>query len=173
MQAEAMLEPMDVSEDLLSLEDYTDKSFTVHGDATKTYKDYLRNMGGKFNRNLKNGPGWVFPLSKKEQVVEFVTLVNSGETPDFSSSSELPVVKMPHHQFVKYKLYLPREGMNVRLTVKGKTSNGKVLQTESSNKDGVVDTAYVDFDGQTSLAVVSRGKWQIFGYMPDHYLYFH
>ena len=33
-------------------EDYSEKSFAVYGE-TKKFKDILKNLGGRFNKNLK------------------------------------------------------------------------------------------------------------------------
>lgn len=52
---------------------YTDKSFVVVGD-TKTYKDSLKNLGGKWNGSLTNREtgekfmGWIFYASKKNEI---------------------------------------------------------------------------------------------------------
>lgn len=57
--------------------DYSDKSFAVYGD-TKPYKDELRQLGGKFNSNLKGGPGWIFPNKLIDDVAEFVAVANNA-----------------------------------------------------------------------------------------------
>ena len=51
----------------MNIEDYTDKSFVVFGE-TKNFKDILKELGGKFNSNLKVGPGWIFSKANKEKV---------------------------------------------------------------------------------------------------------
>lgn len=43
----------------LQLKKYSEKSFAVYGD-TKSCKEDLKRLGGKFNMNLKEGPGWIF-----------------------------------------------------------------------------------------------------------------
>jgi len=43
--------------------EYSDLSFAVVGD-TKPFKDLLKDKGGKFNRHLKCGPGWIFSKKK-------------------------------------------------------------------------------------------------------------
>lgn len=48
---------------------YSEKSFAVYGDI-KSIKEQMKEMGGKFNSNLKGGPGWIFSnkhLQKMEQ----------------------------------------------------------------------------------------------------------
>ena len=41
---------------MISLEKYSDKCYAVFGD-TKEHKDQLKELGGKFNNNLKGRPG--------------------------------------------------------------------------------------------------------------------
>ena len=185
MQAQVQMENTEEMEtetnEKLLYTDYTEKSFVISGEATREYKDSLKTLGGKFNRNLRNGlAGWIFPKSKQESVMSFVLKVNSGEMssadlPTFDSL-DIPVVDTPkavNYQFVKFKVFKPKEGMKVKLTTFGKSSmQGKVTSVESYNKDGVIDTVYVDFDGKTSMGAVCRGKWQIYGYFEPHTLYF-
>jgi len=160
-------------------EDYSEKSFAVYGD-TKEFKDTLKALGGKFNRYLKiegeTRNGWIYPKSKQEQVVEFVMKANAGET-DYelpaSNTTDLPTVnpmKNQRFQYVKYKVYRPREGQKVQLKASGKTVDGEIVKLETHND--IVDTLYIDFEGQTSMAVIARGKWQIWGYNVSHSLFF-
>ena len=125
-------------------------------------------------------PGWVMSKNKQEQVVEFVMKANSGET-DFNlpasasapETSDLPTVNAGRNQkfqYVKYKVYRPRDGQKVQLKVSGKVVDGEIVKVETHND--VVDTLYIDFEGQTSMAVIARGKWQIWGYNVSHSLFF-
>jgi hypothetical protein len=56
---------------------YTDKSIVVVGD-TKTYKDSLKNLGGKWNGSLTNKEtgekfmGWIFYASKKKDIQSWI-----------------------------------------------------------------------------------------------------
>jgi len=56
---------------------YTDKSFVVIGD-TKTHKDSLKNLGGKWNGSLTNKEtgekfmGWIFYASKKKEIQSWI-----------------------------------------------------------------------------------------------------
>ena len=160
-------------------EDYSEKSFAVFGD-TKEHKDTLKALGGRFNRYLKvDGEtklGWIFSKQRQEDVVEFIMKANAGET-DYklpeSASTDLPTVnprKNQKYQYVKYKVYRPRDGQIVQLKVSGKTVDGEIVKIETHND--IVDTVYVDFEGQTSMGVISRGKWQIWGYNVSHSLFF-
>jgi hypothetical protein len=56
----------------LYIEDYSEKSIVIRGTETKTYKEGLKNLGGKYNMNLKGQPGWVFPKTKLQSVQNFI-----------------------------------------------------------------------------------------------------
>jgi hypothetical protein len=56
---------------------YTDKSIAVYGD-TKPWAHNLKTLGGKFNGNLKNGPGWIFSRNKEEDIMNFIVQANGG-----------------------------------------------------------------------------------------------
>lgn len=47
--------------------DYSEKAIAVIGD-TKPIKDQLAGIGGKFNKYLKCGEGWIFSRRKREEV---------------------------------------------------------------------------------------------------------
>lgn len=55
----------------IKIEEYTDRSIVVNGE-TRKYKEDLKKLGGKYNGNLKNGPGWVFPKSAENSVKTFI-----------------------------------------------------------------------------------------------------
>ena len=56
----------------IAIENYSEKSFAVFGN-TKTFKDELKKLGGKFNSNLKGKAGWIFSNSNKTKVEEFIS----------------------------------------------------------------------------------------------------
>ncbi len=47
--------------------DYSEKAIAVTGD-TKAFASQLKALGGRPNRHLSCGPGWIFPKRKREQV---------------------------------------------------------------------------------------------------------
>jgi len=47
--------------------DYSEKAFAVVGD-TKSIKDLLKSLGGRFNPRLSCGAGWIFSKKKREEV---------------------------------------------------------------------------------------------------------
>ena len=172
-------------EGLLVKDNYTDKSFVVYGE-TKKYKDFLKNLKGKFNKNLtindEQTQGWIFSKTHLEKVMEFVQKANSGEEvgisselPSTSSSStSLPTVTVPQNkssfQFVKFKIYKPSQGQHVNLKVDGKVIEGRIIKVETHND--IVDTVYIDFDSKTSVAMIVNAQWQLFGFFQKHFLFF-
>ena len=48
----------------ITIEQYSEKAIVVRGN-TIPYKDKLLSIGGKWNKMLKGGEGWIFPLTKK------------------------------------------------------------------------------------------------------------
>lgn len=56
---------------------YSEKSFVIRGD-TKKYKDKLKALGGRWNRKLLNGPGWIFSNKKKSS--ELLKLIQTSKT---------------------------------------------------------------------------------------------
>ena len=48
----------------ITVEQYSEKAIVVRGN-TVVYKDKLLSIGGKWNKMLKGGEGWIFPLTKK------------------------------------------------------------------------------------------------------------
>lgn len=66
--------------EILSITNYSEKSVVVTGN-TKEYKDQLKALGGKYNGNLKIGPGYIFSKNNTEKVKEikeFIDSVNNG-----------------------------------------------------------------------------------------------
>jgi len=75
---------------IMNIEDYTEKSFVVFGE-TKIFKETLKELGGKYNGNLKVGPGWIFSKNNKEKVEQWI---NSVPKNSISEENEFSVYKM-------------------------------------------------------------------------------
>ena len=56
----------------IKIEDYSENSFVLQGDDTKKYKDKIKELGGKWNSNLKIGAGWIFNIKNKSAVKEWM-----------------------------------------------------------------------------------------------------
>ena len=50
---------------------YSEKSVVLIGDTFKV-KEKIKQMGGKFNKYLSCGAGWVFPAKKKQELLQFI-----------------------------------------------------------------------------------------------------
>jgi hypothetical protein len=77
----------------LRIVEYSDRSIAVYGD-TKEYKDKLKELGGKFNSNLREGAGWIFPKMKESAVREFVR-TGAVSTPVRAVVAPKPVPQAP------------------------------------------------------------------------------
>ena len=173
---------------VLNVVNYSDKTFVIFGDATKIHKESLKALGGKFNGRLKvnpqtgfpGGAGWIFLYKFKDDVMNFVNRVNNGaiqtqrEIPDQGEAGNLPTVTVPvknnTYQTVRWKVFLPREGMTVTVKANGAQMVGNVLQTETHHD--IVDTCYIVVGETTSKLVICNGKWTVWGYMVDHSVFF-
>jgi hypothetical protein len=52
----------------LEIDDYSEKAIVVRGD-TKDHNDSLTALGGKWNDRLRDGAGWIFPKTKKADLL--------------------------------------------------------------------------------------------------------
>lgn len=71
---------------MLKIIDYSDKSIAVVGEGTKTHKEDLLTLGGKYNRNLSGGAGWIFSKKATDKVQEFLKSI--GQSTDINSNAE-------------------------------------------------------------------------------------
>ena len=73
----------------MELKEYSERSFAIYGE-TKEYKTELKNLGGKFNPNLKDGAGWIFSIKYKEDVENWMQNIEpiSGERLSVKEYSE-------------------------------------------------------------------------------------
>lgn len=62
----------------VTIENYSERSFVVRGE-TKEYKDILKRLGGKWNPNLRDGKGWIFPVSNINLVLQELRTVTEVE----------------------------------------------------------------------------------------------
>lgn len=60
----------------MNLSNYSDKSFVISGN-TKEYKEELKEMGGKWNSKLTCGSGWIFSLTKKKELEDWLEKKNN------------------------------------------------------------------------------------------------
>lgn len=55
----------------VTIVDYSEKAIALVGE-TKPIKEAIKAIGGKFNKYLKCGPGWIFPKKKFDKVRELL-----------------------------------------------------------------------------------------------------
>lgn len=92
----------------LSCTDYSDKAIVVRGD-TKEHKEELKNLGGKYNANLRDGPGWIFSKKNEDKVQAYIASGTLEEKP-VSKHTAKPVSKFLVKEST-YLLSLVEEGM--------------------------------------------------------------
>lgn len=171
----------------LNIIEYSEKSFVVFGSDTKTYREQLKSLGGRFNGHLKErenfpgGPAWIFPNKHYDNVKDFVESVKSGnfQTGEIPTNEEqgamLPSVIEPiqnqnKYQMIKWKVFKPKESMTVTIKSQGKTIDAKIKSIETHND--IVDTVYISVNNGTSKLVICNGQWQVWGYMTKHKIRF-
>jgi flavodoxin len=87
--------------------EYSDRSIAVFGD-TKTIKEELKELGGRFNKYLKHDgetkAGWIFPLKDRADVVELIVKLNGeaaqAHKPPTTSSEDLKPSASHHHNLL-------------------------------------------------------------------------
>lgn len=91
--------------------EYSEKSIAVFGD-TKSIKEELKAIGGKFNPALKNNgekrAGWIFPKKQADKVRALLApaACACSETSQNLNTKEKEVKPVVEHYFVKKKTYL-------------------------------------------------------------------
>lgn len=180
-------------EPFLTTTNYSDKSFIVYGSGTKDLKQYLSNLGGKYNGRLASRPpnfpgggAWIYPMGKRQEVENFVNNVTSGNL-KFNNgtlvSSQVPEsgINLPYsivplkneskYQRVNWSVFKPKEGMTAIIKVNGAAPlEGTVTSTETHND--IVDTVYITIPSGATKLVICNGKWQVWGYMAEHNIFF-
>ena len=71
-EAKPQPELVEVTEGKVKVIKYSEKALAVVGD-TYPIKDKLRELGGKFNKFLSCGPGWIFPATAVDKLREAFT----------------------------------------------------------------------------------------------------
>jgi len=73
----------------LTCTEYSEKAIVVRGD-TKDYKEELKQLGGKYNANLRDGAGWIFSKKSQDKVNEFISQTSAKP---FAKRSSTAVAK--------------------------------------------------------------------------------
>lgn len=72
----------------LTVEDYSEKAIVVRGD-TKSHASSLKNLGGKWNSRLRDGPGWIFSKKVEDKVHSYVQTGISESKAEINTSDDL------------------------------------------------------------------------------------
>ena len=97
----------------INIVDYSDKAIVVYGN-TKDFKDHFINIKGKWNSNLRDGSGWVFPKSKLKVVEELVDSIKNNKPSVVSKEPEQKYQRSTYvsnnndldKKYVKIEMYL-------------------------------------------------------------------
>lgn len=69
----------------ITITDYSEKAIVVRGE-TREYRDALSSIGGKWNNNLRDGAGWIFPKTKRQEIERIlsrsVNIISSNQEPE-------------------------------------------------------------------------------------------
>jgi len=158
--------------DGVTLSKYSDKSFKASGEATRAIKGHLKTFGGRWNSRLRDGPGWIFPMTKYSQVKQFLENVPSSAVP----------LSQSYYQRITYKLIRPVVGMKVTITYPDKQVTG-VVTDAYPRRDNTVTTSKVTLDPDPSVPkdefadfverptetlIISDGNWKVKGKPLNH-----
>jgi len=172
-------------------------TFTLKGRITKSYRENLKKLGGRWDYVNKM---WIFEKKHLNDVKTFIEGVKSGSIlPDpavpnqFKGSRNtvptlnyggnininIPTVQSPNdydsadYQKISWSVFKPKVDQDVSLRIKsnGWTLYYKVTFIEEHN--GILDTVFItDKSNKTSKLVIENGKWQVKGLMDEHSVYF-
>ena len=81
-----------------------------------------------------------------------------------------PVKAESKYQRVNWSVFKPKEGMIASIKAGGGTLEGTVISVETHND--IVDTVYIRTSNGDSKLVICNGKWQVWGYMVEHNIFF-
>lgn len=62
----------------MTLDKYSENSVVLRGSDSRHYKSKLREMNGKWNRNLQGGQGWIFSKKREDELSQFLDDVSAG-----------------------------------------------------------------------------------------------
>ena len=164
---------------------YSEKSFKVGGESTKLFTQQLKDLGGKFNRNLKDGPGWIYPNTKLESLQTFVEQVKGGQvevqplSPRYNQKTiPIPLPQKPKviskYQQVIYNVYKPTKNMPFKVVNPGIHESKEYLIHDVEDHNGIIDTVFAkskDADENIQLVIIN-GKWKIFRKCEEHNIMF-
>ncbi len=185
------LQGVEIDPNDIVIEQYSEKSFVVRGEATRLYQAQLIKLNGTWNGRLRGGGGYIFSNKYLDDVSKWLAQVKLGTIqPDSkdavqqakderkSKRSTAPTVGGigSNMQLVQWLVPLPKVGQTMQLKVGSSTAQYVVSRLEQSQKGTTVyDIVYFHPDGQPtqqSKLVVCNGAWQVWGYDNEHIVTF-
>lgn len=173
---------------------YSDKSVVLRSSKQwgLDHKEQLRALGGKFNFSLQGGAGWIFPVSRQEDVRVFL---QTGEVqqrairptrreyaPRVQTAPIAPLATVPPPQTLTQATAVPTQtitytvpkpAVEMKASVRANGGETEYKVTAATPKaDGRVDEIQLMGGGQTVTAVLVNGHWQIYGWFVPHELVF-
>ena len=113
----------------LNCSEYSEKAIVVRGEATKTYKENLKTLGGKYNASLKGGAGWIFSKTSEAKVNKFISSVNKGDISPSSPVEErrtAPTKQTQSKQIQSIDIRMPVILQDIKTLMEGKDSEYKL-----------------------------------------------
>lgn len=183
----------------VTVEEYSEKSYVIHGPATRLWTKELGEMKALFNprlAKLDHGPGWVIPKTRHDALMAWYEKVKGGELiPDVDEVERYLAEKKASRagmrngisgiptvggngskgrfvmQTVMYKVPALAVGHNLQLTVGTQKADYVVKSVEIFK--GRVESAIIHPKGDNSTlskVVIHQNRWQIWGYDETHKL---
>ena len=183
-------------------QNYTDKSFVISG-STKEFKEQLMALGGRYNPNLKTGPGFIFSNKKEQEVKDFINNKNSDNNSNNNDilsldknvinkvnskiKSPLPSTNSSFNypnRFIgsdglSYQIIIttcPLPYLDQKVTVKYSDSSFNSIVSNINDSSPVNDIILTYQENDTTKqtrAIILNGKWQVYLLDVDHELIFH
>lgn len=161
----------------LTIRAYKDASFIVEGE-TKKYHQYLKNLKGKWNKNLTDPfthqriEAWVYSNDKYDIIKQFVDRVNSGEDPETIFRS------LNRHQTIKLTTYVPIVGNIATIFMDGQIYQVNIINIGYSIT-GFVHQAIIQWsNSQLNIIelrydpIIGNLEWQIKDIIQPHKIIF-
>ena len=142
------------SDSTMRLEQYTDKSVAIFG-KTYNWAENLKEMGGKFNANLKGRPGWIFSKAKEAMVSDFVDHANNGLLKPGQKMDASIASKLPENVFETQKsAFSPADALS-KLTKSRPTRPNAIATLNIVETNFVSGDNPLDFLNTTPITVVT------------------
>ena len=122
----------------ITIEDYSEKAIVVRGNTTP-YKEKIMKLGGKWNPKLRDGPGWIFPKTKKSSIEQWMASGEVIEAPRRVFSQNVTEEKaMTEDTFNKVIKNLGGLSVSELISLRDKVSE-RINQLSADDIEGMVE----------------------------------